>query len=51
MNQNFDFVLIQPFSFTFYLFVNPNKVKAIEQWGQRDLNIATKGGPIFLDSY
>jgi hypothetical protein len=25
MNQNLDIVLIQPFSFTFYLFVNLNK--------------------------
>ena len=38
MNQNLDFVLIQPFSFTFYLFVNPDKVVVIEQWGQRDSN-------------
>ena len=50
MNQNLDFVLIQSFSFTFCLFVNPDKVVVIEQWGQRDLNIASRRGQIFVKS-
>ena len=35
MNQNLCLVLIQPFSFTLYSFVDTDKVVVIEQWGQR----------------